>query len=83
VVAANECDSIWISYFEAKKEEEGLEGVETTVNKVACEMVSFLLLDQVKELHTHEEVVCVWYVAAYAEQLHKVMELAVNVTTYL
>jgi hypothetical protein len=43
VVAANECDAIWVSYFEAKKEEEGLEGVETTVNEVACVIVSFTL----------------------------------------
>lgn len=30
----------------------------------------------------HEEVVCVWYVAAHAEQLHQVVKLAVNVATY-
>lgn len=29
----------------------------------------------------HEEVICVWYVAAHAKELHQVMELAVNVTT--
>jgi hypothetical protein len=34
-------------------------------------------------LHTHEEVVCVWYISSHAEQLHKVMKLTVNVTTYL
>jgi hypothetical protein len=41
VVAANERDSIWVSYFETKKKEEGFEGVETTVNEVACMIVSF------------------------------------------
>jgi hypothetical protein len=34
-------------------------------------------------LYTHEEVVCVWDIAANAEQLHEVMKLAVNISTYL
>jgi hypothetical protein len=44
VVAANECDSIWVPDFEAKQEEEGFEGVKTTVNEVACVMISFISL---------------------------------------
>jgi hypothetical protein len=36
VVAANERYSIGISYFEAEKEKEGLEGVEAAINEVAC-----------------------------------------------
>jgi len=34
-----------------------------------------------ESLLTHEEVVCVWVRAANAEELHKVMKLAVNVAT--
>ena len=32
-------------------------------------------------LLTHEEVVCVWIRAANAEELHKIMKLAMNVAT--
>lgn len=32
---------------------------------------------------THEEVVCVGYIAADAEELHEIMELAVDVAAYL
>ena len=32
---------------------------------------------------THEEIFCVWNVAADAEELHQVVELAVNVAAYL
>jgi hypothetical protein len=34
-----------------------------------------------ESLLTHEEVVCVWVRAANAEELHKVMKLAVDVAT--
>ena len=34
-----------------------------------------------ESLLTHEEVVCVWVRAANAEELHKVMKLAMNVAT--
>ena len=31
---------------------------------------------------THEKVVCVWHIAAHSEQLHQVVELAVDVPAY-
>jgi hypothetical protein len=34
-------------------------------------------------MHTHEEVVGIWHIAADTEQLHKIMELAVDVTANL
>ena len=36
MVAANECDAVRVSYFEAEQEEEGFEGVEAAVDKVTC-----------------------------------------------
>ncbi len=33
--------------------------------------------------HTHEEIVCVWGIAANAEQFHQVVELAMDITAYL
>ena len=40
VVAADKCHSIRVSNFEAEEEEEGFEGVEAAVDKVACARVS-------------------------------------------
>lgn len=34
-------------------------------------------------MHTHEEVVRVWYVAANAEEFHEIVELPVDITAYL
>jgi hypothetical protein len=42
VVAANQRDPVWVSYFEAEKEEERFERVETAVYEVACVIISFL-----------------------------------------
>jgi hypothetical protein len=42
VVAANQCDSVWVSYFEAEEEEEGFERVEAAVYEVAWTVISFL-----------------------------------------
>lgn len=33
--------------------------------------------------HTHEQVICVWNIAADAEELHQVVELAVDIAAYL
>ena len=41
MVAANQGDSVWVSYFEAEKEEEGFERVEAAVYEVACTVISF------------------------------------------
>jgi hypothetical protein len=82
VVAADERDSVGVSYFETEEEEERLERVEAAVNKVACPFVSSSD-DASVVSHTHEEVVCVWDIAANAEQLHEVMKLTVNISAYL
>lgn len=37
----------------------------------------------VDNLRTHEEIVCVWHVATDPEELHEIMELAMNIPTYL
>ena len=36
-----------------------------------------------RQINTHEEVVSIWNIAADTEQLHKIMELAVDVTANL
>jgi hypothetical protein len=38
---------------------------------------------EIRQTHTHEEVVSIWNIAADTEQLHKIMELAVDVTANL
>jgi hypothetical protein len=40
MVAADECDSVGVSYFEAEKEEERLERVEATINKITYASIS-------------------------------------------
>lgn len=42
-----------------------------------------LVLRMEGALPTHEEVVCIWYVASHSKQLHQVVELAMNITAYL
>jgi hypothetical protein len=42
VVAADECDSVGVSYFKAEKKKERLERVEAAVNEVAYAFVSFV-----------------------------------------
>jgi len=82
VVASDERYSIWVSDFEAKKQEERFERVKTAVNEVACiqsvrsSMARFGWL-------THKEVVRVRYVSTDPEELHQVVELAMNITAYL
>lgn len=36
-----------------------------------------------RRCHTHEEILCIRRVAAHAEELHEVVELAVDITAYL
>ena len=82
MVASDERYSVWVANFEAEKQEKRFERVKTAVNKVACiqsvrsSMAGFGWL-------THKEVVRVRYVSTDPEELHQVVKLAMNITTYL
>ena len=90
MISTDQGHSVWVSDFETQEEKERFEGVETSVNEVACrhQLGSAIYVPigsvlEKEESITHEEVVCVGDVAANAEQLHQVMELAMNISTYL
>jgi len=94
MVAANQCHAVRVAHLEAEEEEKGFDRVEAAVNKVACrwsanqtwqwdQPTPGVGSDGVRRAPTHKEVVCVWRVAADAEQLHQVVELSMDVTAYL
>jgi len=87
MIAADECHAVGVSYFKAKKQEEGLERIETAIDKIAYAAVSIKnhrgKRTQERVRLTHEEIVGVGHVAAHPKQFHEVVELAVNVAAYL
>ena len=40
-------------------------------------------MDVIKIGLTHEQVICIWNIASNSKELHQIVELAMNVTTYL
>jgi len=82
MVASNERYSVWVTNFEAQKQEERFERVETAVNEVACILSVRKCMARFGWL-THKEVVRVRYVSTDPEELHQVVKLAMNITTYL
>lgn len=55
VVAADQGDAVWVSYFETEKKKERFEGVETTIDKVALTRhhISYLCRRFVRKMATH------------------------------
>jgi hypothetical protein len=84
VVAANECDSVWVSYFQAQEKEERFKRIESTIDEITCgyQPLRLKIVTNPRSL-THEQVVGIWHVATDTEQLHQIMKLAMDISTYL
>ena len=84
VVTAKDGDSGGVSNLEGNEEGNGFDGVVASINVVACVSGQFSG-DYGEALwkyrHTHEEVVCVWIWSADSEELHEIMELAMDIST--
>lgn len=65
MVAADERDAIGVADFEAEKEKERLQGIESAIDKI-----------------THEQIIGVRDISSDTEELHQVVELAVDITAY-
>jgi len=69
MVATDERYSVWVSYFEAEKEQERFERIEATVDKVTFVLVSryYGQFSLTGFCPTHEEIICVGNVTADAK----------------
>ena len=94
MVATEDGDALRVADLEGDQKRDGLYGKVTSVDVITCEgrrqvsdetctqlvAVTAATLSEAAE-RTHEEVVCVGVWATNFEQLHQVVELAVNVST--
>lgn len=89
VVASDERDAVRVADLVSEQEKECLDGVEATVDKVACrdggnrEYVRQADGRRNDLTRTHEEIVRFWTKPANLEEFHHIPELSMNVTTYL
>lgn len=79
MVASKDGDAGRIADLEGNEKGHSLDGVVSTIDIVAC---TCLATTNAKSARlTHEQIVRVWVGAADAEELHQIMELAMNITT--
>ena len=81
VIAAEDSDSLRISDLESNKQGDSLDRVVATIDIVACPSSVTVASNKASRL-THEEVIGIWIGTTDTEQLHQVVELAMDVATY-
>ncbi len=80
MISSQDRDTLWISNLESNKKGDGFDGVIASINVVACPPERLVASRQTRDqLLTHEEVVCVRIRTPYTEELHQVMELAMDI----
>jgi hypothetical protein len=87
VISSKDGDAGRVANFECDKERDGLNGIVAPIYVVTYSPKELVpvgprMREGSKKAErglTHEEVVCIWIRAANAEELHKVMKLAVNI----
>jgi hypothetical protein len=75
VVATDQLYTVWPTKFEADEQRDGLDGEESSVNVIAWTEFSGSYMTRVITL-TKKEIVCMWCMASYAEDLDKIVELS-------
>lgn len=84
VVAAEDGDALGISDLEGDEQGHCLNRIVSTVDVVAWFQLAYEMgrLRRARKILTHEQVVGVWVGTTNLEELHQVVELAVNITTH-